>query len=73
MELGCDGQLYDKIAGNRLLSEESSSFIARSMLEVIDYMHSEKVLHRDIKPENIVVVLGNPKICDFGWAVYNNT
>lgn len=57
MELGCDGQLYDKISGRCLLNEESSSFVARSMLEVVDYMHSEKVLHRDIKPENIVVIL----------------
>lgn len=43
-------------------------------------MHHHKILHRDIKPENIVVVLvlffllqGNLKICDFGWAVYNDT
>jgi len=40
MELGCDGQLYDKVSDKRMLTEESSSFIARSMLEVVEYMHS---------------------------------
>lgn len=31
-------------------------------------MHSNKILHRDIKPENIVLIMGNLKMCDFGWA-----
>ena len=68
MELGCDGQLY-KLMEKGKLSEEAASFISKSLLQGIDYMHSKSVLHRDIKPENIVLIHGTVKFCDFGWAV----
>jgi serine/threonine protein kinase len=57
MELGCDGQLYSLILNNKLLSEESTSFIIKNLLEAIAYIHENKVLHRDMKPENIVLIM----------------
>ena len=69
MEVGCDGQLYDIISNGQTLSEESTSFIIGNLLDAINLMHRYKILHRDIKPENIVLVHGNVKLCDFGWAV----
>ena len=69
MELGCDGQLYSLMSHNKVLNEETTSFIIKNLLEAIDNMHRNKILHRDIKPENIVLIMGNLKMCDFGWAV----
>ena len=57
MELGCDGQLYSMIEHHKILSEESTSFIIKNLLEAIHYIHGNKVLHRDIKPENIVIIM----------------
>ena len=69
LEMGCGGQLYSLIEKKKQLSEEATSFISKSLLESINYIHEKKILHRDIKPENIVLSLGNIKLCDFGWAV----
>ena len=57
MELGCDSQLYSLIEHRKILSEETTSFIIKNLLEAISYMHSNKILHRDIKPENIVLIM----------------
>ena len=37
------------------------------------YIHRKKIIHRDIKPENIVMNMGVPKLCDFGWAAINES
>ena len=50
MEVGCDGQLYNIIANNKMMSEEATSFIVKELLTTINHMHSHKILHRDIKP-----------------------
>ena len=50
MELGCDGQLYNLIESNKLLSEETTSFIVKNLLAAINFIHENKILHRDIKP-----------------------
>lgn len=57
MELGCDGQLYSLISNKKVLSEETTSFIIKNLLEAIQYIHANKILHRDMKPENIVLVM----------------
>lgn len=57
MEFGCDGQLYNLINEKKKLTEEGTSFIAKNLLQAVDYMHKLKILHRDIKPENIVRIM----------------
>lgn len=75
MQLGCDGQLYNLIHEKKKITEEGTSFITKNLLQAVQHMHNLKILHRDIKPENIVrimvkfiIIQGNVKICDFGWA-----
>jgi tRNA A-37 threonylcarbamoyl transferase component Bud32 len=54
-------------------SEEQTANFARSLLEALQYVHSQRVVHRDIKPENILMMSSRPneltfKIADFGLA-----
>lgn len=56
LELGSEGQLYTKLKQKETYSEEATSFIIKSLLEAVQYMHNKRLLHRDIKPENIVIV-----------------
>jgi|688.fasta_scaffold226062_1 serine/threonine protein kinase len=69
MELGNDGNLYSLLKSKNKFTEESTSFVSRSLLEAAGYLHSQGIIHRDIKPENVVLSLGCVKLCDFGWAV----
>lgn len=68
-ELGCDGQLYNKLKRVGNFSEEATAFIVRQVLEAVTYLHEHSIYHRDIKPENIVLSHGIVKLCDFGWSV----
>jgi serine/threonine protein kinase len=54
-ELGCDGQLYNKLKRVGNFSEEATAFIVRQVLEAVTYLHEHSIYHRDIKPENIVL------------------
>jgi serine/threonine protein kinase len=56
LEVAPEGQLYSKLKQKERYTEETASFIIKSLLSSVQYMHSKKLLHRDIKPENIVVV-----------------
>jgi serine/threonine protein kinase len=57
MELGCDGHLYTLISEKNGLTEETTSFIVKNLLQAVDYMHQHKILHSDIKLENIVRIM----------------
>lgn len=54
-ELGCDGELFSRME-NKKFSEEATSFIMRSLLSAVSYLHSHNIIHRDIKPENVIMV-----------------
>ena len=39
-----------------------------SLLDAMEYMHSQGVVHRDIKPENVLMDDGQPLLIDFGFS-----
>lgn len=39
-----------------------------SVLETLEYIHSQGIVHRDLKPQNIALGESGPKILDFGLA-----
>lgn len=49
-EYGNGGQLYKKMKTAGSFSEKAVSFIIRSVINAVKYLHSKKILHRDIKP-----------------------
>lgn len=57
-------------------SELETASVAKTMLHVLDVLHSKHIVHRDIKPENILLMneddsmgqLGTVKLTDFGLA-----
>lgn len=57
-------------------TEQETATVAKTLLKVLDTLHSRHIVHRDIKPENILLVeeddcmdqLGTVKLTDFGLA-----
>ena len=64
MELAPHGALIDCLK----MEEEKTSKMVNQITNALVYTHRKKIIHRDIKPENIVLTMGVPKLCDFGWA-----
>jgi len=60
--------LSNKLEQEGLLSESSVKEILLSILPVLEYLHSKRMVHRDIKPDNIILRLedGLPVLIDFG-------
>lgn len=44
----------------------------KPILEAVEFMHRKQIIHRDLKPENILLTFDVPKICDFGWSIYDS-
>ena len=60
-------ELFDVLRDINLLNKQQTQFYSASILEVIYYLHSQKVMYRDLKPENIMVLEnGYIKFFDFG-------
>mmetsp|Transcript_10151 Transcript_10151/g.15582 ORF Transcript_10151/g.15582 Transcript_10151/m.15582 type:complete len:367 (-) Transcript_10151:2153-3253(-) len=51
-----------------VLSETRIRFIAKQVLEGLEFLHSRGYFHRDIKPENILMRGDVCKLADFGLA-----
>ncbi|QPG75950.1 hypothetical protein FOA43_003336 [Brettanomyces nanus] len=69
MELGSNGELFDKIEPDTGVDEDVAQFYFVQLINAVDFIHSKGVAHRDIKPENLVLDSGgNLKLTDFGLA-----
>lgn len=60
--------LSHKVETEGSLSETAVRDILLSLLQVLDYLHSQGIIHRDIKPDNILLreSNGKPVLIDFG-------
>ncbi|XP_072028964.1 LOW QUALITY PROTEIN: phosphorylase b kinase gamma catalytic chain, skeletal muscle/heart isoform-like [Amphiura filiformis] len=68
-ELCTGGELFDHLTEVVTLSERKTRHIMKSILEAVEYIHSNNIAHRDLKPENILLDENlNVKISDFGMA-----
>ena len=60
--------LRRKIDTSGVMSESSVRALLNSILPVLDFVHSKRIVHRDIKPDNIILRQrdGLPVLIDFG-------
>ncbi|PXF47654.1 putative myosin light chain kinase [Gracilariopsis chorda] len=80
IEYMAGGELFDIIADQGHLSEQTASIVMREIIKGVEYLHDVGVVHCDIKPENILCKSKqwpySVKLCDFGLAnffdQYNN-
>lgn len=56
MDLLEGGELLDKIRTQAKFTEAEASRIMRSLVGVLDFLHSTGIVHRDLKPEVIPCV-----------------
>ncbi|KAJ1612096.1 protein kinase [Cryptosporidium canis] len=76
MDLVRGGELFYKIVECGSLSESSTRFILKQVVEALMYMHQKEIIHRDLKPENILIDRSLPgdyfliKVADFGVAKF---
>ncbi|CAI4224063.1 unnamed protein product [Auanema sp. JU1783] len=66
----CDWDLYTFLKEiPKDMPEHQSRFIARQILEGVDYLHSMNIIHRDLKPQNVLINRDQTiKIADFGLS-----
>ncbi|VAH14025.1 unnamed protein product [Triticum turgidum subsp. durum] len=63
------GELFDRIAIKRKLSEREGRRLFQQLIDGVSYCHEKGVYHRDLKPENVLIDRkGNIKISDFGLS-----
>ncbi|GJD21068.1 Serine/Threonine protein kinase [Rivularia sp. IAM M-261] len=60
--------LATKVSKQGTISESIVREILVSLLQLLDYIHSRRIIHRDIKPDNIILRYqdGLPVLIDFG-------
>jgi serine/threonine protein kinase len=53
----------------KTITEQNKVSIVKQLADVLEYMHSNKLIHRDLKPENIMIDMNcNVHLIDFGIA-----
>ncbi|XP_047319415.1 phosphoenolpyruvate carboxylase kinase 1-like [Impatiens glandulifera] len=69
-ELCTSSDLFQKLTGGHVSSEEEAAVVILPLMEAIAYCHRKGIAHRDIKPDNILFDDRNTlKLADFGSAV----
>uniref|UniRef100_A0A0D3EVP4 non-specific serine/threonine protein kinase n=1 Tax=Oryza barthii TaxID=65489 RepID=A0A0D3EVP4_9ORYZ len=69
LEYAKGGELFNKIAKEGKLSEDSARRYFHQLINAVDYCHSRGVYHRDLKPENLLLDENeNLKVSDFGLS-----
>lgn len=60
--------LTEKVEKSGVLSEKQVTKIVISLLNVLDYVHSQHIIHRDVKPDNVILRSRDqqPVLIDFG-------
>ena len=64
--------LFDYITQKGTVSDRSSRYLFRQILEAVQYCLSMGILHRDVKDENILIDLksNQVKLIDFGSGTF---
>ncbi len=71
------GELFDRLAKDKIMDEHDSASIMKQLLSAVVYCHANNVVHRDLKPENLL--LESPeenariKVIDFGTSQIFNS
>lgn len=76
MEYCEGGDLHTKRESypNRRIPEKEAAGYVLDITRGLRHIHAKGLLHRDMKAENVILDKhGRAKICDFGWAVKNET
>jgi len=70
MDLVPSGDLSEFVLTPRRLTALQSRWAIMETVEVLAYMHAQKILYRDLKPENLLVDdAGHVRLIDMGLAV----
>jgi serine/threonine protein kinase len=73
LEYVAGGLLFDVCLTLGGMGETGGRYFLMQMLDVLEYMHSKKVVHRDLKLENILVDDNlSLKVADFGFAAFKS-
>ena len=67
-----DGSLKNLLDKQIVLNDTDITKIAFRIAEVMNYLHSKRILHLDLKPPNIMMKGKIPKLIDFGYACSDN-
>jgi serine/threonine protein kinase len=69
MEACTGGELFERVTGSEVLSEEEGRGLFLQLVAGLQHAHACGVAHRDLKLENVLVTSeGTLKIADFGLA-----
>ena len=70
MDLVASGDLSEFVLTPRRLTAEQARWAIMETVEVLSYMHLQKILYRDLKPENLLVDdNGHIRLIDMGLAI----
>jgi calcium-dependent protein kinase len=73
MELCKGGEVFDRIAEEERISENTTADIVRQVASALRYAHARGIAHRDLKPENICFCDRDGtqvKVIDWGLGFY---